>query len=91
MLLSLAWVSHTSDPLVSMHLPPSLVLLRGWKGVSIPYPLMGSKDMRTMLNFAYTLCSSAMFVSGVLGVGYGQVFFVQCLLVLRVAPKHGLV
>ena len=26
---------------------------------------------RTMLNFAYTLCSSAMFVSDVLGVGYG--------------------
>ena len=42
--------------------------------VSILCPLMGSKDMRTMLNFAYTLCSSAMFVSDVLGVGYGQVF-----------------
>ena len=44
-----------------------------------------------MLNFAYTLCSSAMFVSDVLGVGYGQVFCVQCLFVLRVARKHGLV
>ena len=31
-----------------------------------------------MLNFACTLCSSAMFVSDVLGVGYGQVFCVQC-------------
>ena len=45
---------------------------------------MGSKDMRAMLNFAYTLCSSAMFVSDVLGVGYGQVFCVQCVFVLRV-------
>ena len=44
-----------------------------------------------MLNFAYTLCSSAMFVSDVLGVGYGQVFCVQCLFVLRVTRKHGLV
>ena len=35
-----------------------------------------------MLNFAYTVCSSAMFVSDVLGVGYGQVFCVQCLFVL---------
>ena len=52
---------------------------------------MGSKHTRTMLNFAYTLCSSAMFVSDVLGVGYGQVFCVQCLFVLRVARKHGLV
>ena len=56
--------------------------------VSIPYPLMGSKDMRTMLNFAYKLCSSAMFVSDVLGVGYGQVFCVQCLFVLRVACRY---
>ena len=59
--------------------------------VSILYPLMGSKDMRTMLNFAYTLCSIAMFVSDVLVVGYGRVFRVQCLFVLRVARKHGLV
>ena len=42
-------------------------------------------------HFAYTLCSSAMFVSDVLGVGYGQVFCVQCLFVLRVARKHRLV
>ena len=44
-----------------------------------------------LLDFAYTLCSSAMFVSDVLGVGYGQVFCVQCLFVLRVTRKHGLV
>ena len=61
------------------------------KPISKPAALMGSKDTRTMLNFAYTLCSSAMFVSDVLGVGYGQVFCVQCLFVLRVARKHGLV
>ena len=53
--------------------------------VSIPYPLMSSKDTRTMLNFAYVLCSSAMFVSDVLGVGYGQVF--QCAVSLCVARR----
>ena len=41
-----------------------------------------------MLKFACTLCSSAMFVSDVLGVGYGQVFCVQCLFVLRHAQAR---
>ena len=38
-----------------------------------------------MLNFAYTLYSSAMFLSDVLGVGYEQVF--QCAVSLCVARR----
>ena len=40
-----------------------------------------------MLNLVYTLCSSAMFVRIVLGVGNRQVFCVWCFF----ARKHGLV
>ena len=85
--LGVTYIRSTGEHAPATIVGPSTRLER----VSIPYPLMGSKDMRTMLNFAYTLCSNAMFVSDVLGVGYGQVFCVQCLFVLRVARKHGLV
>ena len=44
--------------------------------VSIPHLLMGSNYTRTMQKFAYTLCSSAMFVRIVLGVVNRQVFYV---------------
>ena len=37
--------------------------------------LMGGNCTRTMQNFAYTLCSSAMFVRIVIGVGNRQVFY----------------
>ena len=85
--LGVTYIRSTGEHAPATIVGPSTRLER----VSIPYPLMGSKDMRAMLNFAYTLCSSAMFVSGVLGVEYGQVFCVHCLFVLRVARKHGLV
>ena len=85
--LSVTYIRFTGEHAPATIVGPSTRLER----VSILYPLMGSKDMRTMLNFAYTLCSSAMFLSDVLGVGYGQVFCVQCLFVLLVACKHGLV
>ena len=85
--LGVRYIRSTGEHAPATIVGPSTRLER----VSIPSPLMGSKDMRTMLNFAYTLCPSAMCVSDVLGVGYGQVFCVQCLLVLRVARKHGLV
>ena len=85
--LGVTYIRSTGEHAPATIVGPSTRLER----VSIPYPLMGSKNMRTMLNFAYTLCSSAMFVDDVLGVGCGQVFCVQCLFVLRVAHKHGLV
>ena len=43
---------------------------------SIPHLLMGSNYTRTMQNFAFTSCSSAMFVRIVCGVGDRQVSYV---------------
>ena len=63
--LGVTYIRSTGEHAPATIVGPSTRLER----VSIPYPLMGSKDMRTMLNFAYTLCSSALFVSDVLGVG----------------------
>ena len=85
--LGVTYIRSTGEHAPTTIIGPSTRLEK----VSIPYPLMGSKEMRTMLNYAYTLCSSAMFVSDVLGVEYGQVFCGHCLFVLPVAPKHVLV
>ena len=42
-----------------------------------------------MLNVAYTLCSSAMFVSDVLGVRYGKVFCVGFLCAVSLCVARG--
>ena len=71
--------------------PDCALIVQGKKGWPSAWP--GAQTYREYGEFKYCskLCRIAMFLTDVLGVGYGQVFCVQCLFVLRVARKHGLV